>query len=108
MDIKCKKCECKYNKGCCCTAKEIKVGSGIDCETYEYCEEKAKDLKQQTAKNMFEVSSTLSPHEANKDAKIYCDANCLFNKNGLCSSNGITVLEGKNKTKTPCCVTQIN
>ena len=108
MDIKCKKCECKYNKGCCCTAKEIKVGSGIDCETYEYSEEKAKDLKQQTAKNMFEVSSTLSPHEANKDAKIYCDANCLFNENGLCSSNGITVLEGKYKTKTPCCVTQIN
>lgn len=107
MDIKCKKCECAHNKFCCCTAGKIKVGNGVDCETYEFSEAKAQDLKQQTAKNMFEISSDLNPHVSNKEAKIYCDAKCLFNREGLCSANGITVLESSNDDNTPVCVTQI-
>ncbi len=108
MEIKCKKCDCLYNKSCCCTARKVKVGSGVDCETYSYSEEKAKDLKQQTAKNMFEIAEPLQPHVSNKEAKIYCDAKCLFNKCGVCCSNGITVLESEYGKKTPCCATQIN
>jgi len=105
MDIKCKKTDCKYNKGCCCTARNVKVGHQVDCETYEFSEQQAKNLNQETAKNMFEVAEPLNPHVANKEVKIACDARCLFNKNGICSANGITVLE--NKKNEPECVTQI-
>lgn len=106
MDIKCKKCDCKFNKGCCCTAKRVKVGTNIDCETYEYSKTQIENLKQYTSKNMYEISKPLSPHEANKEVKIFCDAKCLFNNNGVCHSNGITVLEKKNKI--PYCVTQMD
>ncbi len=106
MDIKCKKCECVHNKSCCCTAGKIKVGNMVDCETYEYSEAKAQDLKQQTAKNMFEIGS-LNPHVSNKEATILCDAKCLFNHNGKCKANGITVLESSSKSQTPVCATQI-
>lgn len=107
MDIKCKKCECKHNKCCCCTAKEIKVGNMVDCETYEFSETKAQDLKQQTAKNMFEISAPLSPHVSNKEAKIFCNAKCLFNNSGVCNANGITILENNKDKQSPFCATQI-
>lgn len=107
MDIKCKKCECKHNKSCCCNANSIKVGKGVDCETYEYSEANAESLKQQTSQNLFETAE-LSPQVANRSVKIYCDAHCLFNNQGICNANGITILEGKNLTHTPCCVTQID
>jgi len=105
MDINCKKCECVHNKSCSCCAKRIKVGSKVDCETYEYSEKNAQDLKQQTAKNMFEISNQIQGHIANKGATIYCDAICLFNKEGICKANGISVLEKNGKT--PFCATQI-
>ena len=107
MDIKCKKCECTHNKSCCCCAGSIKIGKGVDCETYEYSEANAENLKQQTSQNLFETSN-LSPRVANKSAKIYCDAYCLFNSNGICTANGISVLEDKSLSKTPCCITQID
>lgn len=107
MDIKCKKCECKHNKSCSCCARHIKVGKNVDCETYEFSEQNANNLKQQTSENMFEISE-LNSKQANKGVKIYCDAKCLFNNNGLCYANGITVLEKTMLGKTPCCVTQID
>jgi len=106
MDIKCKKCECKHNKSCCCCASIVKVGKGVDCETYEYSEQNAESLKQQTSENMFETSR-LESRVANKNVKIYCDAKCLFNNSGICRANGITVLE-KQQSHTPSCVTQID
>ena len=107
MDIKCKKCECKHNKSCSCCASAIKVGKGVDCETYEFSEQNADSLKQQTAKNMFEITD-LSPRVPNKSVKIACDAKCLFNSSGICRANGITVLEANNLKNTPFCVTQID
>lgn len=107
MDIKCKKCECKHNKSCTCCASKIKVGTHVDCETYEFSEKNAEHLKQHTAQNMFELAD-LEPRVANKDVKIYCDAKCLFNKQGICYANGITVLESDYAHKTPCCATQID
>ncbi|MBE5746100.1 MAG: DUF1540 domain-containing protein [Clostridiales bacterium] len=106
MDIKCKKCDCKHNKGCTCCAEKIKVGKNIDCETYEFSEYNSQNFKQYTSKNMFEISS-LEPQISHKDVKIYCDAKCLFNKQGICHANGITVLES-NYDNMPNCVTQIN
>lgn len=107
MEIKCRKCECKHNKCCCCTAKEIKVGGNVDCETYEFSEKNAENLKKNSAKNMFEIAIPLNPHVSNKEAKIFCDAKCLFNNNGVCNANGITVLESNKNHKTPICATQI-
>lgn len=108
MDIKCKKCECKYNKSCCCTAYKIKVGSKVDCETYEYSERNAENLKQSAQENMFEISEPLNSRYTNRNIKIYCDAKCLFNYDGVCRANGITVLENDSSKKIPCCVTQID
>lgn len=108
MEIKCKKCECSHNKGCCCCANKIKIGKQVDCESYDYSEENANNLKQQTAKNMFEIGEPLHPHVSNKEVDIYCDAKCLFNKCGKCVANGITVLESEYAKSTPCCATQID
>lgn len=105
MDIKCKKCECVHNKSCACCAGKIKVGNKVDCETYEFSEQKAEDLKQQTAKNMFEIADEINGYVPNKSVKIFCDAKCLFNKEGICVANGISVLERSGKT--PFCATQI-
>ncbi len=107
MDVKCKKCECKFNKCCCCTAKQIKVGKKVDCETYCYQEKKNDELRNLTNRNLFEIGGEQNPHEANKNVKIFCDAKCLFNCDGMCYANGITVLESKGDGKTPCCATQI-
>lgn len=106
MDIKCKKSECKNNKSCCCCAKLIKVGKGVDCETYEYSQKNAENLKQQTAKNMFEIGGEIESRVPNKSTKIYCDAKCLFNNDGICNANGITVLDTENKA--PYCITHID
>ena len=107
MDIKCKKCECKHNKSYTCCASHIKVGRDVDCETYEFNEHNAESLKQHASQNMFETSD-LSPRVANKSVKISCDAKCLFNCEGICKANGITVQEGHGFNNTPCCVTQID
>lgn len=108
MDIKCKKYECKFNKSCTCMANHIKVGSFVDCETFEFSEKNAESLKQNTAKNMFEISGELESRVANKSVKISCDAKCLFNNNGICYANGITVIEDYRHKNTPTCSTQIN
>ena len=107
MDIKCKKSECKFNKSCSCCASFVKVGKEVNCETYEYSEQNAENLKQQTSENMFEIAE-INARVPNKSVKIACDAKCLFNCNGVCRANGITVLEANNFKSTPCCVTQID
>lgn len=107
MDIRCKKCDCKHNRGCCCQANKIKIGRGVDCETYVKDEERAKNLKQQAGQSMFEVSASLEKQALNKNTKIICNAKCLFNNNGICYANGVTVLEDDYSKNIPYCATQI-
>ena len=38
MDLKCKKMVCKYNNGCACMSKKIKVTRNCECGTYEKAE----------------------------------------------------------------------
>lgn len=104
MDLKCKKMNCKYNDGCACMSKSIKVTRGCECATFE------KELKQEAkqhqdiSRDMFEVAPELHPFRHNKEIDIECSAECLFNKNGKCHSNGISVMNGKN---AGVCITNI-
>lgn len=93
MDLKCKKTICKYNDKYACLAKEIMVGKNVDCETYKKDPDKCEAKLQDVSKTMFEVAPDLSPYRHNKDCKINCRAHCLFNKDGICHANGITVIE---------------
>lgn len=92
MDIKCNKTICKHNNCYCCEAGKIDVAQNAECKTF--CKGNKKDL-QDVSKNMFEASPEIAPFRHSKNVDINCGAHCLFNVNGVCNANGITVLEGK-------------
>ena len=58
----------------------------------EHCNKKVEKL----SKNMFEQAPEIAPFRAKENVDIKCNAECLFNKEGICKANGITVLDGKN------------
>lgn len=103
MDIICRKRKCKYNKGFCCTAREIDVNRGIVCSTF-ILNEQNKDIPD-TSINIFEDEPPkYSSHRETKRGCIKCHANCLFNTDCICDANGITINDIKNK---PFCVTYL-
>lgn len=92
MDLKCKKLDCVYNKEYGCIAKGIKVKHNLTCSTYEKNEELPSGQKQNVSKTLFETAPQYHPFRHNKDINIKCEARqCLFNENGDCISNGITI-----------------
>lgn len=95
MDLKCRKTICEFNDKYSCKAKEILIGEQTECTTYQKDEDKKVENLQDISKTMFEAVPELSPYRHNKKCKINCNADCLFNKDGLCHANGITVLEGE-------------
>lgn len=99
MDIRCRKLLCKYNDRFTCKAKEILVDGKVVCSTYEFDEGK-KDV-QDVTKHLFEGKPDFAPQRDSKALKIGCQADCLFNRNGKCVSNGITLNSIKEK---PYCV----
>lgn len=103
MDIRCRKTTCKYNKTHTCMAKGILVESDAKCDTYEVdsqkeIEENNKD--NDMSRTLFEGKIKHAPHRARKNIVIKCNADCLFNKEGKCMANGITV----NDLKSPYCI----
>lgn len=95
MDLKCNKTMCLYNKKYCCYAKEITILKETECGTYEKDQDKnPKDL-QDVSKDMFEAAPDISSFRHIKDIKVNCKANCIFNNEGHCKANGITILENK-------------
>ena len=88
MDIRCRKELCKYNDCFTCKAKGIIVGREVVCSTYEKDDNK-KD--QDVTKSLFERQPCYAPQRDSKALEIKCRANCLFNHNGNCVSNGITL-----------------
>ncbi len=95
MDLKCKKTTCKYNNKYSCHAKNILIGTSTECTTYEKAI-KLPDKIVDASKTMFEAAPEIEPYRHIKDVKVGCNAKiCLFNKDGRCNANGITVLEGK-------------
>lgn len=95
MDLKCRKTICKHNDKYACMAKTILIGDKTECTTYEKDAQKKVDKLQDVSKTMFESAPELSKYRHNQDCNIKCTAQCLFNKEGKCHANGITVLEGK-------------
>ena len=92
-DLKCGLKSCKYNKGYCCCAKDINVSADTDCLTYTFDENKAK--------TQFEAGSDFMPANYSVDTKVVCSADCIFNKDNRCISNGITVM-GQGSNQAPC------
>ncbi len=97
MDIRCRKTICKYNDRYTCRAKDILVDNKVICSTYEKGEESVQDV----TKHLFEREPDFAPQRDSKTIDIKCKANCLFNHNGKCVSNGITLNSIKEK---PYCV----
>ena len=93
MDLRCNKTNCRFNDRYSCTANEIHVSNKTYCRTYK--KEHGK-LVDKISKTMFEQAPDIAPFRAKNNVNIKCNAHCLFNKNGLCNANGITVLDGKN------------
>lgn len=96
MDLKCKKTTCRFNHNYSCTAKDILIGKDTECTTYERSNKKSPKNLQDVSKNMFETAPEIDPYRHIRSVNINCNAkNCIFNKDGKCNANGITVLEGK-------------
>ena len=104
MDLKCKKMVCKYNNGCACMSKKIKVTRNCECGTYERADNIDEKQRQDISRDMFETAPEIHPFRHSKDISIECSAECLFNKDGLCKSNGISIMNGKN---AGVCITNI-
>lgn len=130
MDIRCRKTTCEFNNNHTCIAKEISIGKNICCSSYRLAEElsgtpnskqgksnnkkvmdNTKNLpdkevsklkKEDYSKKMFEKEQKNAPFRNRKTINIDCSANCLFNNNGVCRANGITVNDTKNES--PVCM----
>lgn len=100
MDIRCRKTECGKNCKYTCRAKSIYISKNMICETYVHQEGKQPD----TSRSMFEVAPEYAPMRDSKTLRIDCSAVCIFNEDGKCSANGITVNSLKEK---PYCITYV-
>ncbi|MCI9031828.1 MAG: DUF1540 domain-containing protein [Clostridia bacterium] len=92
-DLKCGMKNCRYNKGYCCCAKEIDVNAETDCTTYSPDEEKSRSL--------FEAGSDFVKSDYSIDTNVLCGADCIFNRDGKCIANGITVM-GQGNSDAAC------
>lgn len=102
MDLKCRKLVCKYNNHYTCTAKNIAISTDFSCESYKKDHEKqVKD----TSRCMFEEAPSYAPHREKKSMRIACKARCLFNEQGVCVANGLTL---NAICECPYCITHIN
>lgn len=95
MDLKCKKLDCVNNNKYSCSAKGINIKKNQNCQMFEKAEHLKECQKQDVSKTMFEVAPDMHPFRHNKKLNITCEANCLFNKDGICHANGISILKDK-------------
>ena len=89
VDLKCKCGKCEHNSNCNCHARQIKVGTHSECQTYK----KSKD------ENKVEYSDEIAQPLVRTNTEIECKANCLFNKKNKCSANGISVQSNKGQVE---------
>ena len=92
-DLKCGMKDCHYNKGYCCCAKEINVSESTDCKTYDPDPTKNRSL--------FEAGEDFVRSDYSVDTKVACGAKCIFNREGTCIANGITVM-GQGESDAAC------
>ena len=99
MDLKCKKLDCKYNNKFACMAKSIDVTENLVCKTFEKNNDLDEDQKQNVPKTMFNKTPKYHPYRHIRNVCINCKAKCLFNHDGDCHSNGISVANEKTCAK---------
>ncbi len=100
MDIRCRKTSCKYNLKQTCQAKEILVNKKIICDTFEKQEGKPEIDR---SKLIFSEAPEFARQRDVKTMKIDCKTDCIFNYDGKCVANGITV----NALIEPFCITYL-
>jgi hypothetical protein len=111
-------------------AKEILIGENICCSSYKLAEglsetsinkqgkensqkvgdntknlsnKEVSELKTEDySKKMFKKEQKNAPFRNRKTINIGCKADCLFNNNGVCRANGITVND--TQTEKPVCM----
>lgn len=93
MDLRCNKTECKFNHKYSCQANSICVGKKVNCETFE--QDRNKPPVQKLSATMFEGTTEIAPFREKDKVNVGCKADCLFNNNGVCIANGITILDEK-------------
>ena len=98
MDLKCRNLDCKNNDCYSCMKKGIDINNHSYCSSYEKTNNLPENQQQNIPETMFEKEPKVHPYRHNKTVDIHCKAKCLFNHNGKCLSNGISVqnLDEKN------------
>ena len=100
MDIRCRKLNCKFNNQYACLAKEIDVKK--NCECAKYVLDKEKPVEDKTDKIFSSDTPQYAGQRDRSKLDITCNAHCLFNDNGICQANGISLNDIKEK---PLCTT---
>ncbi len=101
MDLRCRKTNCEYNKDLTCTALKINITNKLVCKSYKKGkEDKIKDF---SSKIFSDSPPKIAPYRHIKNSNLVCNAKCLFNVNGECISNGITV--NSSLSNEPKCIT---
>ena len=99
MDIRCRKTGCSYNDKYTCTARGILIKKNCECEKYKKSDRAVVD---KTKWLFSDTPPIYAPQRNSSTMEIDCNASCLFNLNGKCVANGITLNDIKEK---PLCVT---
>ena len=100
MDIRCRKTSCKFNNKQTCQAKGILVDKKIMCSTFEKQEGKPEIDR---SKLIFADAPEFARQRDVKTMKIACETDCIFNHDGKCEANGITI----NALIEPYCITYL-
>lgn len=99
MDIRCRRTLCEHNKGHTCFAGFVDVNNHAVCKSFEKDNQK-DEVKKDFTKNMFEKTPEYENFRHIKNVRLKCDATrCLFNSNGRCRANGITVVDDHEKSR---------
>ena len=99
MDIRCRRTMCEHNKGHTCFAGLLDIGSHAICKSFEKDKQKSKEDVDFT-KNMFEVAPDYQNSRHIKNVCLKCEAKrCLFNNDGKCRANGITVVDDHERAR---------
>jgi len=85
----CRKYSCKYNDKAKCDRKNLSVGKKADCVDLDVDKDK---VVEDVSRDMFMHEPDIAPFHHCKTMNIMCDsAECIFNREGECFSNGIFV-----------------
>ena len=89
VDLKCKCGKCEFNDHCNCYARHIIVTRTSKCGTFTPSIDQSKT----------EFSDEIAQPLVRPSVEVLCQAKCLFNKQGKCLANGISVMADSNSAE---------